>query len=140
MYETYKVIDEIRMHVVDSVVHNCCCYILPRHSLKKDMPHRRQCKCRHLNKLTCKGTLRHVFTRGYRLEIANLLRTFSHVGIFNPALGPVAPLPFSLVQLSPSRSGQGGRRLDGWPTTAACLVGQKESDSAGSHCLGLLYY
>ncbi len=27
--------------------------------------------------------------------------TVSHVGIFNPALGTVAPLPFTLVQVSP---------------------------------------
>jgi hypothetical protein len=56
-------------------------------------------------KLTRKGTLRQVFIIVYRLEIANFLCTFSHVGIFNPALGSVlsyvAPLPFSLVQLSP---------------------------------------
>ncbi len=37
---------------------------------------------RHLKKLTCKG----MFIRVYRLEIANFLRTFSYVGIFNPAL------------------------------------------------------
>jgi hypothetical protein len=53
-------------------------------------------KCRQLKKLTCKGTLRQVFIRVYR---------FSHVGIFDPALESVlscvAPLPFSLVQLSP---------------------------------------
>jgi hypothetical protein len=63
-------------------------------------------KCRHLKKLTCKGTLRHVFIRVYRLVLANFLRAFSQIGIFNPALwsvlSPVAPLPFSLVQLSPS--------------------------------------
>jgi hypothetical protein len=39
-------------------------------------------------KWTCKGTLRQVFIRVYRLEKANFLRTFSHVGIFKPALGP----------------------------------------------------
>ncbi len=50
-------------------------------------------KCRHLKKLTCKGTLRQVFFRVYRLEI--------HVGINNPALWTIAPLTFSLVQLSP---------------------------------------
>jgi hypothetical protein len=33
-------------------------------------------KCRHLLKLTCKGTLRHVLIRVYRLEIANFLLTF----------------------------------------------------------------
>ncbi len=43
-------------------------------------------KCRHLKKLTCKGTLRQVFFRVYRLEI-------NHVGIFYPALWTVAPLP-----------------------------------------------
>jgi hypothetical protein len=50
-------------------------------------------KCRHLKKLTSKGTLRQVFIRVYRLEI--------HVGIHNPALWTIAPLTFSLVQLSP---------------------------------------
>ncbi len=34
----------------------------------------------------CKGTLRKVLIIVYRLEIANFLRTFCHVGIFNPAL------------------------------------------------------
>jgi hypothetical protein len=62
-------------------------------------------KCRHLKKLTCTEKLRQVFIRVYRLEIAKFLHTFSRVGIFNPALWsalfPVAPLPFSLVQLSP---------------------------------------
>jgi hypothetical protein len=60
-------------------------------------------KCRHLTKLTCKGTLHQVFIRINRLEIANFLSTFSlH---FNPPLGSVmscvAPLPFSLIN-SPS--------------------------------------
>ncbi len=62
-------------------------------------------KCHHLTKITCKGTLRQVFIRVYRLEIANFLCTFSHVGIFNPALVSVffcvASLPFSLVQTHP---------------------------------------
>ncbi len=57
--------------------------------------------CRHQQKFTCKGTLRQVFIKVYRLEIANFLCTFSHVGIFNPALGSVlscvAPFPVSLV-------------------------------------------
>jgi hypothetical protein len=56
-------------------------------------------------KLTCKRTWRQVFNRVIIQEIANFLRTFSHIGFFNPALlsviPPVAPLPFSLVQLSP---------------------------------------
>jgi hypothetical protein len=43
-------------------------------------------KCRHLKILTCNGTLRQVFIRVYRLEMANFLRIFSHVGIFNPAV------------------------------------------------------
>jgi hypothetical protein len=54
-------------------------------------------KCRHLKKLTCKGTLRQVFIRVYRLEGD----TVSHIGIFDPALWTIAPFPFSLVQLSP---------------------------------------
>ena len=38
----------------------------------------------------------------YRLEIANFLRTFSHVGIFNPSfLICISPVAFSLVQLTP---------------------------------------
>ncbi len=44
--------------------------------------------------------------RAYRLAIANFLRTFSHVGIFDPALwsvlSPAAPFPFSLVHHYPS--------------------------------------
>jgi hypothetical protein len=48
-------------------------------------------KCRHLKKLTCKGTLPQVFIRVYRLV------TQCHVGIFDQALRTVAPLTFSLV-------------------------------------------
>jgi hypothetical protein len=53
-------------------------------------------KCRNLKIWAWKGTLRQVFIRVYRLEMAIFLRTFSHVGIFNPGmwsvLSPVAPL------------------------------------------------
>jgi hypothetical protein len=38
-------------------------------------------KCRYLKKLTCKGTLQQVFIRVYGLG-----DTFSHAGIFDPAL------------------------------------------------------
>ncbi len=38
-------------------------------------------KCRHLKKLTCKGTLRQVFIRVYRLEIQSVMLVF-----FDPAL------------------------------------------------------
>jgi hypothetical protein len=48
-------------------------------------------KCRHLKKLACKGTLRQVFIRVYRLEIQ------SNVGIFDPTLCTLSPLTFSLV-------------------------------------------
>jgi hypothetical protein len=34
-------------------------------------------KCRHLKKLTCKGTLRQVFRRVYRLEIQSVMLVFS---------------------------------------------------------------
>jgi hypothetical protein len=34
-------------------------------------------KCRHLKKLTCKGTLRQVFIRVYRLEIQSVMLVFS---------------------------------------------------------------
>jgi hypothetical protein len=34
-------------------------------------------KCRHLKKLTCKGTLRQVFIRVYRLEIQSVRLIFS---------------------------------------------------------------
>jgi hypothetical protein len=37
-------------------------------------------------KIDLQGTLRQLFIRVYRLEIANILHTFSHVSIFNPAL------------------------------------------------------
>jgi hypothetical protein len=42
-------------------------------------------RCRNLKQFTCKGTLRQVFIRVYRLEIDNFLGTFNRVGIFNPA-------------------------------------------------------
>ncbi len=48
-------------------------------------------KCRHLKELTCKGTLRQVLIRVYRLEWQSVI----------PALWTVGPIPFSLVQLSP---------------------------------------
>jgi hypothetical protein len=51
-------------------------------------------KCLHLKKLTCKGTLQQVFIR----ETGNAV---SHVGIFDPTLWTVAPLPFSLVGSPP---------------------------------------
>ncbi len=56
-------------------------------------------KCHHLKNLTCKGTLRQVSIRVFRLEIQSVML----VGIFDPALWTVAPLTFSLVRLSPSR-------------------------------------
>ncbi len=34
-------------------------------------------KCRHLRKLTCKGTLRQVFLRVYRMEIRSVMFVFS---------------------------------------------------------------
>jgi hypothetical protein len=33
--------------------------------------------CHHLNKFTCKGTLRQVFSKVYRLEIQSVILTFS---------------------------------------------------------------
>ncbi len=54
-------------------------------------------KCRHLKKLTCKGTLRQMLS-----EFIDWKEQFSHVGIFNPALvccsspllsGSTPPLP-----------------------------------------------
>ncbi len=47
-------------------------------------------KCRHLQKFTCKGTLRQVIITVYRMETQG-----------DPALWTVAPLTFSLVQLYP---------------------------------------
>jgi hypothetical protein len=34
-------------------------------------------KCRHLKKFTCKGTLRQVFIRVYRLEIQSVMLVYS---------------------------------------------------------------
>jgi hypothetical protein len=50
-------------------------------------------KCRHLKQFTCKLTC--VYQSLFTWD------TVSHVDIFDPALWNVAPLPFSLVQLSP---------------------------------------
>ncbi len=47
-------------------------------------------KCRHLRKLTYKGTFQQVFLRVYRLEMLVFVNCYS-----------VAPLTFSLVQLPP---------------------------------------
>jgi hypothetical protein len=49
-------------------------------------------KCRHLKKLTCKGALRQVFIRVYRLTVTL---------VFSTQLCELLLLPFSLVQLSP---------------------------------------
>jgi hypothetical protein len=93
----------------------------------KDKTHRNQCKMSSTKKIDMKRTLRQFFIRVYR-DYGNFVRTFSHVGIFNPALWSVlslvAPLPFSLLQLSPlppspcewvltytvCKGGRGGRR------------------------------
>jgi hypothetical protein len=58
--------------------------------------YRHQSKMSSSNKVTCRGTLRRVFIRVYRLEIQ-----VNHVGIFDPALWTVDPLTFSLVQILP---------------------------------------
>ncbi len=49
-------------------------------------------KCRHLKKLTWKGTLRQMFIRVWKTG-----NKVSLVGIFDPALWTIAPLTFSLV-------------------------------------------
>jgi len=58
-------------------------------------------KCRHQNNWPVKELCGICVSE----FIANIFSTLSHVGIFNPALGSVlscvAPIPFSLVQLSP---------------------------------------
>jgi hypothetical protein len=53
-------------------------------------------KCRHLKKLTYKGTLRQVFIRIYRLEIQSVMLVFS-----TQLCEPLPHLPFSLVQPPP---------------------------------------
>jgi hypothetical protein len=53
-------------------------------------------ECRHLKKLTCKGTLRQVFIRVYRLEIKSVMLVFS-----TQLCELLPPLIFSLFQLSP---------------------------------------
>ncbi len=52
-------------------------------------------KCRHLKKFTCKWTSLQVFIRVYRQRYRQSCL------YFDPALWTVAPLTFSLVQLSP---------------------------------------
>ncbi len=72
-------------------------------------------KWHHLKKLTFKGTLRKVFIRVYRLEIANFLRTFRHVVIFNPSLWSilflVAPPPPPSLWTGPRRLAKEGNPL-----------------------------
>jgi hypothetical protein len=61
---------------------------------------------KHLLQNVISGIFSSSTHRVYRLEIANFLRTFSHVGILDPALwsvlSPAAPLPFSMVHHYPS--------------------------------------
>jgi hypothetical protein len=55
-----------------------CCVFSPvrlAHGLIKFIDTR--AKCRHLKKFTCKGTLRQVFVRVYRLEIQSAVLVFS---------------------------------------------------------------
>jgi hypothetical protein len=52
-------------------------------------------KCRHLKKLTCKGTLRQVFIGVYRLEIQSVMMVFS------TQLSELLPLSPSLWLNSP---------------------------------------
>jgi hypothetical protein len=49
------------------------------HGLIRYIMYIAKAKCRHLKKLICRGTLRHVFIRIYRLDPGD-------VGIFDPAL------------------------------------------------------
>ncbi len=89
------------------------CLLTNPFSKKRERKYRRKirlievnAKCRHLKKLTCKGTLRQVFIWVNRLEIANFLRTFSHLVFSTHAAlwsvrSPVSPLTVSLFQLSP---------------------------------------
>ncbi len=58
-------------------------------------------KCRHLKKFTCKGTLRQVFIRVYRLEIQSVMLVFS-TQLWEKVRGTIVhivPLTFSLVHL-----------------------------------------
>ncbi len=66
-------------------------------------------KCRHLKILTCKGTLRQVFSRVYRLEIQSLMLVFSTqfcelLPLYNllsgSTLPPPSPLPTFPVWIS----------------------------------------
>ncbi len=54
-------------------------------------------KCHHLTILTCKGTCGRCLSEFIDWRYSQ----FSHVGIFLPALWTLAPLTFSLFQLSP---------------------------------------
>ncbi len=56
-------------------------------------------KCRHQKIVICKGTFRQLFTRDYRLETANFLRTYiQSCWYFQPSfvtvLSPVPPIPW----------------------------------------------
>ncbi len=59
-----------------SVSVTCVLKVITSHGLMKNID--TKAKCRHLKKLTCKGTLRQMFIR--------VIDTVSHVGIFDLAL------------------------------------------------------
>jgi hypothetical protein len=50
-------------------------------------------KCRHLKKLTCKGTLWQVFIRVFRLEIQSVMLVFSYFDLLS-----ISTIPPSLCQ------------------------------------------
>jgi hypothetical protein len=64
-----KVVTEVRLRK-DIYERRPC---LSRSDALKDKTHRRQCKMSLSKKLTCKGTLRQVFNRVYRLDIYSFL-------------------------------------------------------------------
>jgi hypothetical protein len=127
-YKTYKIYVKVWMrYSVDPYRRNSgqCAFVICTLSTARTVYRSRRrkirlmkvnSKCRHLKKLTWKWTLRQVFIGVYRLEIANFLRSFSHVGDLWSVLFPVAPLPFSLVNSPPPfpwRPGTAGRRTGG---------------------------
>ncbi len=53
-------------------------------------------KCRHLKILTCKGTLRQVFIRVYRLEIQSVMLVFSTCCPSSLLSGSLSPPPLAV--------------------------------------------
>jgi hypothetical protein len=91
-------------------------------------------KCRHLKKLTCKGTLRQVLIRVYRLEIRSVIFLFSTQLLSGSTLLCVYCILFTRIQYLKGGGGSGPRRDEHLPQSPFLLQVNFLDDDI-LHCL-----